>query len=127
MAYDNWPNSHRSNHHHNNNGIPLRPIHNIPRTVGPHGVLQLTEYGPNPIDIICPHCQDNITTLIIKEHDKQKLLFWLIGIPWCTLCLLAYVIGIPCCGEDLKKVTHVCPNCGKTLGVHNGGICLCCM
>ncbi|XP_028669950.1 cell death-inducing p53-target protein 1 [Erpetoichthys calabaricus] len=80
----------------------------------PHGaattvtVLQGEMFQASPVQTVCPHCQQAITTKISYDLGLMNTLFCLfccfVG---CDLgcCLIPFVM------DDLKDVTHTCPNC----------------
>ncbi|XP_046691003.1 cell death-inducing p53-target protein 1 isoform X2 [Silurus meridionalis] len=82
--------------------------------IGPTGsaatvtVLQGEMFQSAPVQTVCPHCQQAIITRI--SHD--------IGLMNTLFCLFCFFVGcdlgcclIPCLIDDLKDVTHTCPNC----------------
>ncbi|XP_005990866.1 cell death-inducing p53-target protein 1 [Latimeria chalumnae] len=71
-------------------------------------VLQGEMFQAAPVQTVCPHCQQAITTKITHEIGLMNTFF----------CLLCCFVGcdlgcclIPCVIDDLKDVTHTCPNC----------------
>ncbi|XP_018932090.1 cell death-inducing p53-target protein 1 isoform X1 [Cyprinus carpio] len=71
-------------------------------------VLQGEMFQAAPVQTVCPHCQQPITTCI--SHD--------IGFTNTLICMFCFLVGcdlgcclIPCFIDDLKDVTHTCPNC----------------
>ncbi|KFW91661.1 Cell death-inducing p53-target protein 1, partial [Phalacrocorax carbo] len=67
-------------------------------------VLQGEIFQAAPVQTVCPHCQQAITTKITYEIG---LMSFLLGFFWCDLCCCL----IPCLFDDFKDVTHTCPNC----------------
>jgi lipopolysaccharide-induced tumor necrosis factor-alpha factor len=74
-------------------------------------------FGFRPIDMVCPHCQHNITTATDGEPSAMA---WIIGGVLCALQFYCCMC-IPCCIDSLQTVTHKCPNCNKFLGRYKGG------
>ncbi|TRY89228.1 hypothetical protein DNTS_025397 [Danionella cerebrum] len=71
-------------------------------------VLQGEMFQSAPVQTVCPHCQQPIVTRI--SHD--------IGLMNTLICMFCFFVGcdlgcclIPCLIDDLKDVTHTCPNC----------------
>ncbi|XP_067238621.1 cell death-inducing p53-target protein 1 [Chanodichthys erythropterus] len=71
-------------------------------------VLQGEMFQSAPVQTVCPHCQQPIVTRI--SHD--------IGLMNTLICMFCFIVGcdlgcclIPCMMDDLKDVTHTCPNC----------------
>ncbi|NP_001092712.1 cell death-inducing p53-target protein 1 [Danio rerio] len=71
-------------------------------------VLQGEMFQSAPVQTVCPHCQQPIITRI--SHD--------IGLMNTLVCMFCFFVGcdlgcclIPCLIDDLKDVTHTCPNC----------------
>ncbi|XP_051988595.1 cell death-inducing p53-target protein 1-like isoform X2 [Xyrauchen texanus] len=71
-------------------------------------VLQGEMFQSAPVQMVCPHCQQPIITRI--SHD--------IGLMNTLFCLFCFFVGcdlgcclIPCMIDELKDVTHTCPNC----------------
>ncbi|KAI5622679.1 cell death-inducing p53-target protein 1 [Silurus asotus] len=82
--------------------------------IGPTGsaatvtVLQGEMFQSAPVQTVCPHCQQAIITRISHDIGAMNTLF----------CLFCFFVGcdlgcclIPCLIDDLKDVTHTCPNC----------------
>ena len=67
-----------------------------------------------PAQIKCPYCKENITT---NTQPKMGLLAWLVVGGLVLTCLWPCAC-IPCCVDDLKDVTHQCPNCNAILGTY---------
>ncbi|XP_041073687.1 cell death-inducing p53-target protein 1-like [Polyodon spathula] len=71
-------------------------------------VLQGEMFQAAPVQTVCPHCQQAITTKITHDIGLMNTLFCL----FC--CFVGCDLGcclIPCVIDDLKDVTHTCPNC----------------
>ncbi|XP_005809091.1 cell death-inducing p53-target protein 1 isoform X1 [Xiphophorus maculatus] len=71
-------------------------------------VLQGEMFQTSPVQTVCPHCQQAIITRISHDVGLMNTLF----------CLFCFFVGcdlgcclIPCLIDDLKDVTHTCPNC----------------
>ncbi|XP_051573303.1 cell death-inducing p53-target protein 1-like isoform X3 [Myxocyprinus asiaticus] len=71
-------------------------------------VLQGEMFQSAPVQTVCPHCQQPINTCISHDVGLMNTLF----------CLFCFFVGcdlgcclIPCMIDDLKDVTHTCPNC----------------
>ncbi|KAG7455689.1 hypothetical protein JOB18_048470 [Solea senegalensis] len=71
-------------------------------------VLQGEMFQTSPVQTVCPHCQQAIVTRISHDVGLMNTLF----------CLFCFFVGcdlgcclIPCLIDDLKDVTHTCPNC----------------
>ncbi|XP_072532541.1 cell death-inducing p53-target protein 1 isoform X1 [Salminus brasiliensis] len=71
-------------------------------------VLQGEMFQSAPVQTVCPHCQQAIITRISHDVGLMNTLF----------CLFCFFVGcdlgcclIPCLIDDLKDVTHTCPNC----------------
>ncbi|KAM4698090.1 cell death-inducing p53-target protein 1 [Rhinophrynus dorsalis] len=71
-------------------------------------VLQGEIFQSFPVQTVCPHCQQPITTKISHEIGLMNFLLC------CFCCFVGCDLGcclIPCIINDLKDVTHTCPNC----------------
>ncbi|KAE8577531.1 hypothetical protein XENTR_v10022935 [Xenopus tropicalis] len=71
-------------------------------------VLQGEIFQGSPVQTVCTNCQQPITTKI--SHDIGLMNFLLC----CFCCFVGCDLGcclIPCIINDLKDVTHSCPNC----------------
>ncbi|XP_011444612.3 LITAF domain-containing protein-like [Crassostrea angulata] len=75
--------------------------------------LSAVNFNQYPVAMKCHYCQASITT---STNYEAGALTWVacfviafIGC-WCGCCF------IPFCLNDLKDVTHNCPNCRQTLG-----------
>lgn len=71
-------------------------------------VLQGEVFKSTPVHTVCPHCQQAIITRISHEAGLVNTLICLI------CCFVGCDLGcclIPCLLDDLKDVTHTCPNC----------------
>eukprot|EP00088_Acartia_fossae_P041330 TRINITY_DN4323_c0_g2_i1.p1 TRINITY_DN4323_c0_g2~~TRINITY_DN4323_c0_g2_i1.p1 ORF type:complete len:192 (-),score=58.53 TRINITY_DN4323_c0_g2_i1:306-815(-) len=79
--------------------------------------LPQPNFGFRPINMVCPHCQHNITT---STDGEPSVMAWVIGGVLCALQFYCCMC-IPCCIDSLQTVTHKCPNCDKFLGRYRGG------
>ncbi|XP_068099691.1 cell death-inducing p53-target protein 1 [Hyperolius riggenbachi] len=71
-------------------------------------MLQGEIFHSSPVQTVCPHCQQPITTKISHEIGLMNVLLC------CFCCFVGCDFGcclIPCMINDLKDVTHSCPNC----------------
>ncbi|KAM8962389.1 cell death-inducing p53-target protein 1 [Pelodytes ibericus] len=71
-------------------------------------VLQGESFRSSPVQTVCPHCQQPITTKLSHEIGLMNFLLC------CFCCFVGCDLGcclIPCMINDLKDVTHTCPNC----------------
>ncbi|XP_078519192.1 cell death-inducing p53-target protein 1-like [Lissotriton helveticus] len=71
-------------------------------------VLQGEIFQAAPVQTVCPHCQQAITTKLSHEVGLMNVL----------LCFFCCFVGcdlgcclIPCLFDEFKDVTHSCPNC----------------
>ncbi|XP_056609220.1 cell death-inducing p53-target protein 1 [Triplophysa dalaica] len=71
-------------------------------------VMQGEMFQSAPVETLCPHCQQPIVTRITHDIGLMNTLF----------CLFCFFVGcdlgcclIPCMIDELKDVTHTCPNC----------------
>jgi len=88
-----------------------------PTVVTQVAYLPQPNFGFRPIDMVCPHCQHNITTATDSEPSAMA---WVIAGVLCALQFYCCMC-IPCCIDSLQTVTHKCPNCKKFLGRYKGG------
>ncbi|KAJ6655966.1 hypothetical protein lerEdw1_004551 [Lerista edwardsae] len=71
-------------------------------------VLQGEIFQAAPVQTVCPHCQQAITT---KTTHEIGLMNFLLGFFCCFVgCDLGCCL-IPCLIDEFKDVTHTCPNC----------------
>lgn len=71
-------------------------------------VLQGEIFEGAPVQTVCPHCQQAITTKISYEIG---LMNFVLGFFCCFMgCDLGCCL-IPCLINDFKDVTHTCPSC----------------
>jgi len=95
-------------------GMPAAP----PGTQQVVVVVNPPNYGPNPVDMVCPHCQCQIRTSTDSEPGP---LAWIFAGILCVVGLWPCAC-VPCCIESLNSVTHKCPNCKAFLGRYKGGM-----
>ena len=77
-------------------------------------VLNQVVFSDTPVQIHCPHCQQNVITTV--NHETGMLTWLAVGI----LFLLGFWLccWIPLLLNALKDVVHTCPNCRYVCGVH---------
>ena len=77
-------------------------------------IVPLHLLGTDPASIVCPLCQNNITTIVEKTCNWVDLIlfgyFWIV---W--LILKAVKRKNICC----MNATHSCPECGQIIGNYN--------
>merc|ERR1719410_1904242 len=74
-------------------------------------IVQNVQFGPRPMNMICPHCQSEICT---RTDSEPSATAWILGF---VICLICWPLScVPCCIDSLQDVTHECPNCRKTVG-----------
>jgi len=78
--------------------------------------VQAPRYGFRPVNMTCPHCNQNITTATQSEPSAMA---YVISAVLCVLQLYCCVC-IPCCIDSLQSTTHKCPNCKHFLGRYSG-------
>merc|ERR1711997_396079 len=83
-------------------------------------VVQLPSpnFGPNPIEMMCPHCQSQVRT---STESEPGALAWILAGILCVVGLWPCAC-VPCCIDSLNSVTHKCPNCRQFLGRYRGGM-----
>merc|ERR1712133_322418 len=66
--------------------------------------VQGPSFGHRAVTMVCPHCQNNITT---RTSSEPSALAWIIG---GVLCFVGAwpCACIPCCIDSLNQVTHTC-------------------
>ena len=89
-----------------------QPQTNQPQVVTVAGPL----FGNRPVTMMCPNCQKTITTKTFSEHG---------ALTWISAGVLCFVMCccIPFCVDSCDDVTHTCPSCNITLGLHKPGCC----
>nr|XP_015926001.1 LITAF domain-containing protein isoform X2 [Parasteatoda tepidariorum] len=76
-------------------------------------VMKIGQWGPFPMQIVCPQCQARVMT---ETTASPGLLTWLLSGAlvfvgcWLGCCL------IPCCIPECQDIEHNCPNCKAHLG-----------
>jgi len=75
-------------------------------------------FGHNPVNMTCPHCQSQIRTSTDSEPGAMA---WILAGVLCVVGLWPCAC-IPCCIDSLNSVTHKCPNCKNFLGRYKGGM-----
>ncbi|XP_067143570.1 cell death-inducing p53-target protein 1 isoform X4 [Centruroides vittatus] len=76
-------------------------------------VVNVTQWGPYPTQITCPHCGVQVLTETTARIGLLTLLLSgalvFLGC-WLGCCL------IPCCIPECQDIDHRCPNCKAQLG-----------
>lgn len=95
-----------------------------PNVVAPPAPVVVTQvqyvtapnFGHRPVNMVCPYCQQNITTATDSEPSAMAY------VVSAVLCVFGFWVCacIPCCIDSLQQVTHKCPACKKTLGRYSG-------
>jgi lipopolysaccharide-induced tumor necrosis factor-alpha factor len=75
-------------------------------------------FGSNPVNMTCPHCQSSIRT---DTDSEPGPLAWILAGVLCVVGLWPCAC-IPCCIDSLNSVTHKCPQCKNFLGRYKGGM-----
>jgi len=101
----------------NKGGIPPPQMQQAPPVVTQVQYLPQPVFGFRPIDMVCPHCQHNITT---ATDGEPSVMAWIAGGILCALQFYCCMC-IPCWIDSCQTVTHKCPNCNKFLGRYKGG------
>merc|ERR1712083_1178940 len=73
------------------------------------------ELGCQPVRMVCPSCQQSITT---QTSSSPSVLAWGMSAILC-LTMLWPCFCIPLCVDSLQKVKHKCPSCKIVLGRYN--------
>jgi len=95
-----------------------------PGPAAPQGQTVIVQYvnapnfGHNPVNMVCPHCQAQIRTSTDSEPGPMA---WILAGVLCVVGLWLCAC-IPCCIDSLNSVTHKCPNCKNFLGRYKGGL-----
>jgi len=79
----------------------------------PAVVQVVSTNSPYPVSTTCPHCRANVVTSV---SFSDGLLVWLVAGGLCIIGLWLGCCLIPFCINDLKDVTHSCPNCHAVIG-----------
>jgi len=80
--------------------------------------MNTPNFGHNPVNMVCPHCQAQIRTSTDSEPGPMA---WILAGVLCVVGLWLCAC-IPCCIDSLNSVTHKCPNCKNFLGRYKGGL-----
>jgi len=75
-------------------------------------------FGHRPVTMVCPHCQQNITT---STDSEPSAMAYVISAVLCIVGLWPCAC-VPCCIDSLQTVRHKCPSCRKYLGSYKGGL-----
>ncbi|KAF2883731.1 hypothetical protein ILUMI_22438 [Ignelater luminosus] len=76
--------------------------------------LPVSQFGPAPQPMTCPHCHKEITTKLQVEAGMRAHLFaFMFCVFLCIPCMI-----IPYCVDSCKNKNHYCPECGAFLGVY---------
>lgn len=81
-------------------------------------VVNAPNFGPNSIEMMCPHCQSQVRT---STDSEPGALAWILAGILCVVGLWPCAC-VPCCIDSLNSVTHKCPNCRQFLGRYRGGM-----
>lgn len=84
-----------------------------PQPPAPQNLRNLppVQFGDYPVQVTCPNCSNNISTVI---HSHPGALVWILAI---ILCLIFIPCScIPFLIPSLYNKNHVCPRCNYTLG-----------
>ena len=84
-------------------------------TVQPTGEDVTPEQSREPCAVECQWCDDEVMTRTKLKSGKYQTMWccavFLLGGAACCLCLY------PCCHEKFHDVAHLCPSCGRVVGV----------
>ena len=80
--------------------------------------VQAPSFGHRPVNMTCPHCQQNITTATRSESSAMA---WILCGALCVFGIWPCCL-IPFCVDSMQAVTHSCPACKITLGRYKGGL-----
>merc|ERR1711970_632752 len=100
-------------------GYPAPPSQGYPAPP-PTQVVQVVqlpaiELGCQAVRMVCPSCQQSITT---QTSSSPSMLAWGMSAILC-LTMLWPCFCIPLCVDSLQKVKHKCPSCKMVLGRYN--------
>ncbi|XP_053210322.1 lipopolysaccharide-induced tumor necrosis factor-alpha factor homolog [Panonychus citri] len=96
--------------------IGLVPSPTASAQEGPHIVtLGTTKFGPYPQNVICPTCNEQVTTI---TSQKSGLLAWLVSVGCCVVGCVFGCCLIPFYTDITLDVEHSCPRCARKLGVN---------
>merc|ERR1712062_295277 len=74
--------------------------------------VQMPELGPQPVRLMCPSCQMEITT---RTSSKPSMIAWSHSLILC-FTMLWPCFCLPFCVDSLQNVKHKCPSCKVVLG-----------
>lgn len=92
------------------------PIQNQPQTIVIKQYINIAplNLGTSPRSIVCPCCQNNITTIVEKTCNFWD--FLLLAYFWIAWVVVKIVKGKNVC---CINATHKCPQCGQIIGKYN--------
>ena len=68
-------------------------------------------YLREPMNITCPFCSNQVTTVTKSECSCKQ---WLVC---CVLCWVFWPVAcVPFCIGDCYNISHLCPSCGQVAG-----------
>ncbi|XP_025417548.1 lipopolysaccharide-induced tumor necrosis factor-alpha factor homolog [Sipha flava] len=108
--YSETPTIYPSNTPSFNDYTTMQQQHIVPAYI----IVSNPSLGPEPTQLICPVCRQQILTQINKTPTNEAYL--------CSM--LAFVLGcaffscLPFCMESCRKVTHTCPMCSSHIGTY---------
>ena len=100
-------------------GMNVRPndqpqissVQNVPMFVLP------PQFGPQRMQVKCPHCNSMVITQIEQDTSDKA---WLFGFLICLLgglCVFGLCLScIPCCLNSMQDTKHYCPACKNMIG-----------
>ncbi|EDV37036.1 uncharacterized protein Dana_GF11636 [Drosophila ananassae] len=99
-------------------GTPAETTGPAPTTTTTHHtvvVVPSSPYGPEPMDVQCPHCHNYARTRISYKPNSRTHLIALI------LCLfqLYCCVCLPYCISSCMNANHYCGMCDRYLGTYN--------
>ncbi|KAF2883733.1 hypothetical protein ILUMI_22440 [Ignelater luminosus] len=75
----------------------------------------VTQFGPAPQPITCPHCHNHVTSrLEVEPGMKTHLFAFILCMFVCIPCCL-----VPYCVDSCQNRNHYCPSCGAYLGSYD--------
>ena len=79
--------------------------------------VQPPHFGPQQMQVQCPHCQSMVLTRIEQDTSDKA---WLFGFLICLLggsCVFGLCLScIPCCLDSMQDTKHYCPTCKNMIG-----------
>ncbi|XP_016927910.3 lipopolysaccharide-induced tumor necrosis factor-alpha factor homolog [Drosophila suzukii] len=94
-----------------------RPASTVPSTTAQHTVVVVpsSPYGPEPMDVQCPHCHNYTRTRVSYRPNSRTHLIALI------LCLfqLYCCVCLPYCISSCMNTNHYCGMCDRYLGTYD--------